>query len=159
MGNNKKNATTGEVNLTVSAKTQCSECSVLLLQMFWSTLIVSSSHKIQKKEERKIRKMRALITFHEARGGNRPGKVGDKRGEWSENLDYDQVCLLKEQIEEIHVNAQKRSWGHEDAKKDLGNRAIRSAIVEKKKAEEKAIGSPTSVLGNTDAFEAPALSL
>ena len=113
---------------------------------------------LTKKEVKKIRKMRALITFHEARGGNRPGKVGDKRGCWSENPDYDQVCLLKEQIEEIHVNAQKRSWGHEGAKKEMGTRYIRDAGIEKKKAEEKAAqeipaGSPVSVFG-LDGFDA-----
>mmetsp|Transcript_22296 Transcript_22296/g.29161 ORF Transcript_22296/g.29161 Transcript_22296/m.29161 type:complete len:129 (-) Transcript_22296:372-758(-) len=116
---------------------------------------------LSKKEEKKVRKMRALITFHEARGGNRPGKVGDKRGEWSENLDYDQVCLLKEQIEEIHVNAQKRSWGHDGAKKDMGTRAIKNVFTEKKKRESAPNtpqGSPTSVLMD-DVPHLPALAI
>jgi len=123
---------------------------------------------ISKREEKKIRKMLAMITFHEARGGNRPGKVGDKRGHWSENLDWDQVQLLKLQIEEIHENSRKRSWGHPEAVKDMGTRKIRDAFEEKRKADEKKIkdasigdveGSPTSVLSKTFQELPPALAI
>ena len=63
-----------------------------------------------KKEAKQISKLKTLITYHEARGGNRPGKPGDKPGEWSKNEAYDKVCECKKKIEEINENAQKRSW-------------------------------------------------
>jgi len=122
---------------------------------------------LTKKEEKKIRKMQAMITFHEARGGNRPGKVGDKRGHWSENLDWDQVQLLKLQIEEIHENSRKRSWGNTEAIKCMGSRKIRDAFDEKRKADEKAAkegpvnveGSPVSVLAEDYENLPPALAI
>mmetsp|Transcript_31552 Transcript_31552/g.63001 ORF Transcript_31552/g.63001 Transcript_31552/m.63001 type:complete len:137 (-) Transcript_31552:327-737(-) len=107
---------------------------------------------LNKKETKKIAKIRALITFHEARGGDRPGKVGDKRNHWSPNIEYDQVSLLKVQIEEIMLNSQKRSWGHEDAVKDMGKGVVKSVFKEREKQARKAalaevapISSPTSV--------------
>lgn len=104
----------------------------------------------QKKEDKKIRKIRAKITYHEARGGNRPGKVGDKRGQWSENLEYDMVCALKAEIESIQDNAVQRVWGNEGAVKDMGTRRIPTMgdIVKKKEVEKaKAAETPQSVMG------------
>jgi hypothetical protein len=107
-----------------------------------------------------------MITFHEARGGDRPGKVGDKRNHWSPNIEYDQVCLLKTQIEDIMLNSQKRSWGHEDAVKDMGKGIVKSVFREREKAARKAAlvavapgGSPTSV--STAGFDElpPALAI
>jgi hypothetical protein len=75
--------------------------------------------------------------------------VTDKKGEWSENLDHDQVCLLKEQIEEVHVNAQKRSWSHEDAKKELLGWVLEvfEMLQEvRKRKQKKKTGYPSSVL-------------
>jgi hypothetical protein len=106
---------------------------------------------LQKKEEKLVRQLRCKITFHEARGGNRPGKVGDKRGHWSPNPEWDKVNEIKAQIKEIEVNAQKRAWGEEGALKDLGREQVTKKIVEgkmkaAKEAEEaaKVAGSPTS---------------
>jgi hypothetical protein len=105
---------------------------------------------MQKKEEKLIRQIKAQITFHEARGGNRPGKVGDKRGQWSPNKEWDEVQNLKAQIALIEANAKNRAWQEGDYKKDLGRNVAK--IVKEEAAKIKAaqvapapMGSPTSV--------------
>ena len=65
---------------------------------------------LTKKEEKQIIKIKSKIIYHEARGGHRPGKIGDKPGEWSENKEYDMVCELKKQIADIEEKAKQRSW-------------------------------------------------
>mmetsp|Transcript_19690 Transcript_19690/g.35608 ORF Transcript_19690/g.35608 Transcript_19690/m.35608 type:complete len:86 (-) Transcript_19690:471-728(-) len=71
---------------------------------------------LTKKEEKKIRKMKAKITYHEARGGHRPGQVGDIRPtkenglKWSPNPEWDTVQDLKQQIIDIEKAAQARTW-------------------------------------------------
>jgi hypothetical protein len=97
--------------------------------------------ELTKKEEKKIRKMRAKITYHEARGGNRQGKIGDKRGEWSENPEWDEVQFLKKQIDEIMENMQQRAWGKGEAKKCLGGGMIHSTLHSSKKTTEDKIAA------------------
>ena len=94
----------------------------------------------QKREEKMIRQMRAKITFHEARGGNRPGKVGDKRGHWSPNAEWDAVQDLKAQIKLIEENATLRHF-EEGGVKDLG-RNVAKIIKDQKKEAESAPNSP-----------------
>lgn len=91
--------------------------------------------------------------------------MGDKKGQWSENLDWDEVQCLKVQIEEITDNMNKRAWGHADAKKCMGGGVVRSIFKDKakdargdgKKGEKSApstpLGSPTSVIAG--GFELP----
>ena len=110
---------------------------------------------LQKAEEKKIRQISCKITFHEARGGNRPGKVGDKRGHWSPNPEWDMVLDLKAQIELIKENARLRSWELDGAKKTLGRNVAKLVEDEKKKGSSSvenspaAAGSPTSVSANS----------
>jgi len=116
----------------------------------------------QKKEEKLIRQLKAQITFHEARGGNRPGKVGDKRGHWSPNPEWDEVQNLKAQITLIEVNAKNRAWQEGEFKKDLGRNVAKIVKEEaaKVKEAEKApapMSSPTSVT-ETGAFP-PAIAI
>jgi len=116
----------------------------------------------QKKEEKLIRQLKAQITFHEARGGNRPGKVGDKRGHWSPNPEWDEVQNLKAQIALIEVNAKNRAWQEGEFKKDLGRnvaKIIKDEAAKAKEAEKAPapMGSPTSVT-ETGAFP-PAIAI
>jgi hypothetical protein len=97
-----------------------------------------------------IRQIKCQITFHEARGGNRPGKVGDKRGQWSPNAEWDAVQELKAQIALIEVNARNRAWQEGDFKEHLGRnvaKIIKDEMKVAKEAEEAATmaASPTSV--------------
>ncbi len=87
--------------------------------------------------------------------------MGDKKGDWSENLEWDEVQLLKLQIDEINENMAKRAWGHSDAKKEMGGGFIRTVF----KTKEKAVGvpcspqsSPTSVAVE-HMFDPPALAI
>ena len=96
----------------------------------------------RKKEEKIIRQLRCRITFHEARGGNRPGKVGDKRGHWSPNAEWDAVVELKAQITMIQTNAQKRTWGADGFKKDLGRNIAK--LVREEEAAKSPVSSPVS---------------
>ena len=77
---------------------------------------------LSRKEEKKIRKLQAKITYHEAHGGHRRGQVGDKNGVWSENLHYDMVVLLRDEVKAIQDNAAQRAWGDASAVKDMGGR-------------------------------------
>eukprot|EP00620_Florenciella_sp_RCC1587_P012566 CAMPEP_0182559636 /NCGR_PEP_ID=MMETSP1324-20130603/2686_1 /TAXON_ID=236786 /ORGANISM="Florenciella sp., Strain RCC1587" /LENGTH=85 /DNA_ID=CAMNT_0024771917 /DNA_START=116 /DNA_END=373 /DNA_ORIENTATION=+ len=71
---------------------------------------------LSKKEDKKIRKMKAKITYHEARGGHRPGQIGDVRPtkenglKWSPNAEWDTVQELKQNIIDIEKAAQARTW-------------------------------------------------
>jgi len=95
-----------------------------------------------KKEEKIIRQLRCKITFHEARGGNRQGQVGDKRGHWSPNPEWDAVQELKAQIKMLQENAQKRAWGQDGAKKDLGRNIAK--LVRAEEAAKSPAASPAS---------------
>ena len=140
-------------------------CDILTIFIHISCLCFFST-LTQKKEDKKIRKLRAKITYHEARGGNRPGKVGDKRGQWSENLEYDIVCMLKAEIEAMQDNAVQRAWGNENAVKDMGTRRIptMSDVMKKKEAEKAkaaavAAESPASVMGIPGEDAVPQLAI
>ena len=103
---------------------------------------------LQKKEEKIIRQLRCRITFHDARGGNRQGQVGDKRGCWSPNKEWDAVQELKAEISLILTNAQKRSWGQAGARKDLGRNIAK--LVRDEEAAKSPASSPLSVSLNGD---------